>query len=83
MNLLIVPKRRTNTKTYNSHGWDDGMDQYLGTVQTVIYTKNGSVKFESCPDYYWNPADLCTADFSEDVAFKGKKQTFNAEDLYL
>lgn len=69
--------------TKDTQGWEERMNQYLGTKQKVmeVHDEGTTVVFENNYGYYWNIDDLQQISSIEEVTLPGKKQHFDVNDL--
>ena len=66
-----------------TQGWSSGMDEFLGTQQTISWVSdNGaSIRFNSA-DYYWDPRDANELEpITDPITMAGKKETFDVNEL--
>jgi hypothetical protein len=82
--VLICPDiGGQNTK--NTQGWDNKMDQYVGTEQTIDIINQETVRFrgDEIHNFTWDIRDLVSIPEEEELTLQGKKTTFDEKELLL
>lgn len=83
MLVYVIPKSPYDTRTHNTAGWNDDMDEYIGTIQRVKEKTESYVIFYK-GEFFWHPGDLDLPPSIEgDVVLKGKETTFDVNELVV
>ena len=79
--LVIVNQRLGGKHTDATQGWNDAMNQYIGTQQTIAIVNSSNIQFED-REYFWDPRDVDIIEgITEPITVNGKKVVFDVNEL--
>ena len=78
---VIVSQRLKGEFTDATQGWNNDMDKYIGTQQTIAIVNSSNIQFED-REYFWDPRDVDIIEgITEPITVNGKKVVFDVNEL--